>query len=68
MSLVKIYKYKIKPHTEEIYLELQEQVQNIYREYGEIEFTYLKDKKDFFHITNQYSKLLFQTEEFFLCV
>lgn len=47
MSLVKIYKYKIKPHTEEIYLELQEQVQNIYREYGEIEFTYLKDKKDF---------------------
>jgi antibiotic biosynthesis monooxygenase (ABM) superfamily enzyme len=47
MSLVKIYKYKIKPHTEEIYLELQEQVQNIYREFGEIEFTYLKDKKDF---------------------
>lgn len=47
MSLVKIYKYKIKPDTESTYLELQYQVQNIYREYGEIEFTYLKDENDF---------------------
>jgi hypothetical protein len=47
MPLVKIYKYKIKPDTESTYIELQDQVQNIYREYGEIEFTYLKDENDF---------------------
>lgn len=43
MSLVKIYKYKIRPLTETRYLQIQELVQCIYREYGEIEFTYLRD-------------------------
>lgn len=47
MSLVKIYKYKIKPNCESTYLEFQEKVQKIYREYGEIDFTYLKDENDF---------------------
>lgn len=46
MPLVKIYKYKIKPGAEELYLELQVQVQSIYRRYGEIEFTYLKDAQN----------------------
>ena len=46
MPLVKIYKYKIKPGAEELYLEIQVQVQSIYRRYGEIEFTYLKDAQN----------------------
>lgn len=46
MSLVKIYRYHIKPDTELEYIELQEEAIKIYREYGEMEFTFLRDSKN----------------------
>ncbi len=42
MAKTKIYKYKIRKGSEEAYLRMQEQVQAIYREHAEVDFTYLK--------------------------
>jgi antibiotic biosynthesis monooxygenase (ABM) superfamily enzyme len=44
--ITKIFKYKIKNGTEKTYLEMQESVQKLYREYAEVDFSYLKDPKN----------------------
>lgn len=46
MTIVKIYKYRIKEGTEELYLRLQEKAQTLYREFAKVEFIYLKDPND----------------------
>lgn len=45
-KLVKIYKYKIKPGTEQAYLRIQEQAQALYQAHAEVEIAYLKDVND----------------------
>lgn len=46
MSITKIYKYKIKTGSERAYIRMQEQAQSLYREFAEVDFTYLKDSKN----------------------
>ncbi len=46
MTLTKILRYKIKSGTESSYIEMQENVQKIYREHAEVDFSYLKDPQD----------------------
>lgn len=46
MPITKIYKYKIKVGSEKAYISMQEQAQALYREFAEVDFTYLKDLKN----------------------